>query len=490
MISHFKRLSKHILVYGLGDTVNKLLAIFIVPLFTRYLSPVDYGVSGVLIVTNVLIIGLADLGLSSGVVRFLKEEKEPQRSRLVSTAQMTMVAITLSIALIALFFGEAISQVFFQTPEYSYIIALNFFSIPLTLATSVPMMRWRLEEKSKLFAAFTLTKVATGLGLNILFIVFLRRGITGLFESSLINAMIYALVANFDLIYQKTSFSFSRNLFKKMFLFGFPFVFSSVSIWILNWADRFVLARMTNLSETGLYTLGYSIGMAIMLPVGAFTAAWVPFYMSVSDQPNAQKIYAYSATYYSLVCGFFILLIAVFSRDYFYFFTPEKFHSAYIIVPMITLAYALKGLFSVTIIGSFLSKKTIYPLISEAIAMAINIGLMFILIPVMGRMGAAWATLAAYAILPFLIIYLTNRFYPIKYEYGRFTQILFVGLAIYFICQKIYEPTLLNVLIRFGIIILYPLGLFLVGFFREGEKEKIKSFKINLQRIFLGRKIK
>lgn len=477
MLTHFKRLAKQVLVYGLGDTINKIIAILIVPVFTRYLTPADYGVAGILTVTNSLIVGLADLGLTSALTRFFKSQKEPTRSHLVYTVQLTALVLTSIIAVFVFLFAKPISEGFFNSPNYSYIIILNFLVIPPTLLISAPMMRLRLEEKSRTFVFFNVSRVVTGLLLNVFLIVFLKRGINGLFEGPLINATLYALIISFY-SFKPKNFAFSKVWLKRMFLFGYPLIFSSISVWIINWADRFILAKLTNLSEVGLYTLGYSVGMAILLPVGAFSAAWTPFYMSMHTEPKAKKIFSMIGTYYLLIISFFVLLLAIFSRDYFYFLTPEKFHSAYIIVPLITAAYAMKGLFNITAIGSYLAKKTQYVFITEIIALVINIGLMFLLIPTMGRMGAAWATIAAYLALPILIFVFTYKIYPIKYEYRRIIQIIFIGAALYFACKLIYQPTLWNLILRLLLSLTYPIYFLIFGFFSKDEIKRLKMLKL------------
>lgn len=471
MLNQFKRLLNQIIVYGLGDTINKLAAILLVPLFTRYLSPAEYGVAGLLIVANSLLIGFCDLGMSSGLLRYFKEEDEDKRHKLVNTAQIVLVGLTLVIAFICLPFTTQISQLFFKSPNYSYLVALNLFTIPLTVSVSAVTLSWRMAEKAKLYATVNTSRVITGFLINIVLIVFLHRGVKGLFEGPLINALIYSIgILSFNL--QISKLKFSKEHFQKMFIFGFPFIFSGIFLWIVNWADRFILSRLTNLTEVGLYGLGYSLGMAVMLPVGAFNSAWTAFYMSIAKEANAKKIYSLILTYYFLVIIFFVLIISIYSRDYFYFFTPEIYHGAYIVVPIIALAYTFNGSFLITAIASFLAKKTYLDPIIEFVAAAINVSLMFVLIPAMGRMGAAWATLAAYVALPVMIVILTYRFYEIKYEYGRILQILVIGAGVYFLSEFVYQATLANVLLRTAILLLYPLALYITGFF-HGDEIKI-----------------
>lgn len=474
MIKHFKRLGKQVLVYGLGDTINKLIGILILPLFSRFLTPSDYGVAGILVITNTLILGLCDLGMSNGMARFFHEEKD--KDKVFSTAQMAMLAITVIIAVLGWIFSPFISQALFKSSQYAQVVGYSFLTIPFSIAVTAPFMRLRLMEKAKTYAFFSVSRVITGVLLNFILIVVFHFGLKGYILGPLINATLYALVLT---IYTRKDigFTFDRVLFRKMFKFGFPFVLGLMSFWIMDWADRIILTRYTNLAEVGLYNLGYTLGMASMLVVGSFQTAWTPFYLSISKELNAKKIYSAVMTYYSLGIGFVVLLLAVFGRDYFTLTTPAAYHTAYIVIPLVSLAYAFKGNFSIVAVGGFLNKKPIFEVSSDIAAVLINLVLMFLLIPHYGRIGAAWATVVSYASLPTILFFLTRKIFPIKYEYGRLLRILIVGLGLYFVCHFIYAETTTNLILRLGIVILYPILFLITGFFSEGELRRINAIK-------------
>jgi O-antigen/teichoic acid export membrane protein len=414
--------------------------------------------------------------LSNGMARFYHESRESKRSRIFSTSQIAMVGITLIITLTAILFAGPTSRLFFKSSQYSYLISLAFLTIPLSMITIAPMMRLRLEEKARLYATINVFRVATGVILNIILIVILKRGLNGLFEGPLMNAAFYAIILSVISI-KDSGLKFSKEVFNEMFKFSYPFIFGLALFWILNWADRFILARMTNLSETGLYTLGYTMGMVIMLPVGAFNTAWPPFFMSIAREAQSKKIYSLVLTYYTAIMAFLVLIIAIFSRDYFYFFTPEKFHGAYIVVPLITAAYALNGSFSIVAVGSIFKKKPVLQIWAELSAVIINIILMFVLIPFWGRIGAAWATLGAYLVLTIVMYWFSNRVFSVNYEFKRLAQITIISLLFYWLITSIYQPTITNLILRLVIVMIYPLGFLVTGFFSKGELRRINDIK-------------
>lgn len=474
MISYFKHLLGQIFFYGIGDAVAKSIVILILPFFTRYLTPADYGIAAILTVSTVLVSGIADLGLSVSTYRFFYEGRKKHK-KVLSTAMLSQMILTTIITIAVVFFSKDISVLFFKTSNFSYIISIAFLSIPLNEASTTPLNYFRLQGKARLCTSFKVAKALTDVGLKVVFVILLGRGVEGLFEAQLINATLYAL---FFIVYsaKNIGFGYSFRYLKQMVGFGLPFAFSTIFFWVLNWADRFILGRLTNMTEVGLYTLGYTLGMAIMLPVGAFNTAWPAFYMTVAKDPRKKKFFSLVLTYFSLVIGYFILLITIFSRDYFIFFTPKEFHGAYIIVPFIVISYAFLGHYSIMITGTYLKKKTRYIFLTELLAVIINIGLMFILVPHYGRIGAALATAISYGCLLVFIYFFTFKIFPVRYEYKRLGQIFVVVGVIFWISQNIYAPNILNLILRLLLTLSYPLILFVLGFFAEGELNLIKNF--------------
>lgn len=483
MITHFKRLAKQILVYGLGDALNQLIAVLVLPIFTRFLSPADFGVVSLLTVSTALILNLSDFGLVASIFRFFKEEQDlEKRKKIIATAQIFMVSVTTTIAILAIPFSGQISQVLLGTPNYSNLVILSFLTIPLNKLVVAPLARVRVEEKATFYVIVNISRAVATIALNLFLIIYLNKGLLGYFEGPLIIGIIYGLFIGLYSLKQN-GLNFSRPIFKKIFLFGAPLILNSISLWIINWADRFIISKLTNLTEVGLYTLGYNFGMAVMLPIGAFTTAWMAFYMTVEKEKNACQIYSLVFTYYSLIIGFFALIIAIFGRDYFNFFTKTQFHTASIVIPLVALAYVFRGNFSINSVGAIIKKRTILVVLAEASAMVINIMLMFLLIPHYGRIGAAWATLISYGSLPVIMHLLSYKLYPITYDFRRISQLFVVGLGIFYICDLIYQPNWINLAVRLLIICLYPVLLYILGFFKKEELDHLKQIKSRFLRV-------
>lgn len=463
------------MTYGLGDIATKFIAVFILPFFSRYLSPADYGIAAIITVSTVLLSGIADLGLSVSTFRFYQDDEIKDKKTILSTVIISVAIITTSIAILAFLFSKQLSFLLLHDHNFGYIIGLAFLSIPFSDIINTPINRFKLEGKAKTCTLIKVSRAITDILLKVFFIIYLERGITGLFEAQLINSVLYG-IPFFVYIIKNIGFNYSFIRFKQMVSFGIPFAFSTIFFWVLNWADRFILGRLTDMTEVGLYTLGYTIGMAVMLPIGAFNTAWPAFYMTVTKDARAKRFFSLVLTYFSLIIGYFVLLVAVFSRDYFVFLTPTEFHEAYIIVPIIAVSYTFLGAYSVMITGTYIKGQTKYIFLTEILAVLVNLILMFLLIPSFGRVGAAWATLFSYlSLLIFINIFTFKTFY-IQYEYRRLAQIAIALLTVFWLSQIIYKPEVPNLLLRALVTLGYPIMLYVLGFFNERELKVMSDF--------------
>jgi O-antigen/teichoic acid export membrane protein len=111
----------------------------------------------------------------------------------------------------------------------------------------------------------------------------------------------------------------------------------------------------------------------------------------------------------------------------------------------------------------------------------INIGLNFVLISRFGMMGAAWSTAVSFFAMAALSYFVSQKVYSIPYVFRR--AITLLALAAVFYLASIMLPItslVLAVLVKLALVLLFPVGLFLVGFFHQDEKSKAKELALGL----------
>jgi len=192
-------------------------------------------------------------------------------------------------------------------------------------------------------------------------------------------------------------------------------------------------------------------------------------------QRDAAQTLARLATYVAAVFVGAGLLIAVLGRELLVLMTADAFHAAYPVIPVIVLAYLIQGLFTLTSIGIGISKKSYYYPVLTLAAAFVNITMNFALIPRLGMMGAAWATVGGYAVMAVLGYRFANRHYPIPFEWTRIGVIALAGSLAFAVSRVAGEPSWSSVLIKVGALAFYPAALLIFGFFRKSEIERLKA---------------
>jgi O-antigen/teichoic acid export membrane protein len=169
------------------------------------------------------------------------------------------------------------------------------------------------------------------------------------------------------------------------------------------------------------------------------------------------------------VFAFFVwaaLGVAILGGDLLTLLTPRNpaFRAAAPVIPVVALAYLLHGVFLLTSIGIGIEKRArYYPLVTGAAAAA-NVAANFALIPRLGMMGAAWATVLSYAVMAFVGFVISRRLFPIPYETGRWLAAAAIAAALYgfsFFAPAAFAPRLA---VELALVAAYPLILLATGF--------------------------
>ena len=226
----------------------------------------------------------------------------------------------------------------------------------------------------------------------------------------------------------------------------------------------------------GLYTIGYSIGLATNLIVQAVQLAWPAQMFEIAKLSDAKRRFSLTLTYYCLALGFASLAVSVLAREILVIMTTPAFYGAYIVVPLITLSYVFYGFRFMTTIGMSVKNKIRYSSIIIVGAAILNLILSFLLIPKYGILGAAWATLLSYLILAVINLRVDLHFMYIPYEYWRLAKIMVSWLVIYGLSLLINTPSIwINLILKTLLLIGYPLFLFGVRFYNHQEIQFIKD---------------
>lgn len=423
---------RHTLVYGSGYITIAATSFVLVPVYTHHLSPSEFGLLALMLVFYGLLTQVYDLGLTQSVARFFFDDGGGRNESLPSV-RATSLAFVLGYGglLTAVLCLSAGTWADLLTGDSGHadlvrIVAATLYAEALAM---VPLTLIRMQERSVLFVAITVCRLVATLSLNILFVVGLGLGVRGVLMGNAIaaGAVLLLLLPQYRHAFQGRP---SRALLREMLGFGLPFFPVLLSGWLIDASDRYLLELFRSRAEVGYYGLAYKIGQVMQIAVLAFSMGWAPLRYRIFERPDAPDVYRRLTSYYVLAAGVLGVGIALFAREIVALVSPPSYAPAADVVPLIVLAYALYGLYIMSVTGMGVSKKTAPMAWIGASAAVANIGLNLILIPPFGMEAAAATTVLANVILVAGGWFYSNRVYPIPYEWTRIAQIAAIAAVV------------------------------------------------------------
>ncbi len=430
------RLGKHSVVYGLGSIGTKIISILLLPLYTAFLTPADYGVLQICNVLSSIIITIILMGTSSALFKvYYNDENQENRKIILGTVLIFYLFIAAIILLPLIFFRNLISPLLIGGERSGYLLLLvlvaTYFEGLITLGLAI----LRANEKSVTYAIFSIVRLLIYICLNIVFVATLKRNYIGVKEATLI-ALFISFIIIFIITYKKIKWKFNKAYMKEILAIGIPLAIGGIASWVLNMTDRymlkFLLPEEIALTQVGLYSLGGKMASFIYFAlVAPFMLSWGALMYSYQNNPNAKNIYKNILNIFTALGGILFILISLFSPEILNLISQNKdYIVAYKVVPYLTFSKLLFGIYMIFTVGVTLTKKTKYISIANSIAALLNIIFNFIFIPKFGMMGAAIASLISFIIRTMILYFNAQKYYYINYDIIKVSSFLFVLLGI------------------------------------------------------------
>jgi O-antigen/teichoic acid export membrane protein len=479
---YLRRLATTGAAYTAASIFSKLIAVALLPLYTRYLTTGDYGTAEVLFASVVSISIIVRFGLIEALLRFYyKDDEDPKR--VVASTFAALFWLSLLPVAVAMPLAEPISQWVLNphkpaelaaAPELTRIAigglwVLTMFEFMLTL--------FRLEERARAYFVTTILNVLATIALTIVLVVGLDEGARGLLLGSYATgaAFVLGLIA---LHWRKLSLVFDTALLGRLLRFGLPTMPAEASLYLLNWVDRIIIVRTLGVAEAGLYSLAIKFSQSVNVLVRGFQLAWPPLAYSIKDDDEARRAYATVMTLFVAACAFVVTGMWLFSRWIARVLADPKFFDSWEAVGLISTAVTLYAIYMVMVVILGRTGRTEFNFPAAIAALVANVTLNLLLVPSHGIVGAGIALVASYGVVVVLMYVFTQRLFPVPYQWGRLARVvltaaLLVGLG------ELLMPTdgALGLLSRTFLLCLYPLGLLTTGFFTSEERHWLAKLR-------------
>jgi O-antigen/teichoic acid export membrane protein len=324
----------------------------------------------------------------------------------------------------------------------------------------IPFAELRLVRRQWLFATVKTGNILVNVGLQFYLILGLNWGIESVFFASFIASGLTALVL-WIVTFPMLSGSWDTPILRKALSFGLPFIPAGLGYAINETLDRFFLGNylshstiaqlygpdVTSDDVVGIYSACYKLSVFMLLFVQMFRMAWQPFFLRESDDPEAPNLYRDVFRYFNAIAGICFLVVALFAQQIVqikipgldFYLVGKEYWSGLGIVPVLLGAYWFQGWYMNFSAGIFIREETkVLPVIT-LIGAGVTVVANLILIPYLGMMGSATATLLSYSIMAMLLYYKSVQVYPINYQLLRAFSMMFIAVGSLFFLPSITE---------------------------------------------------
>ena len=483
-----KKLASQTAIYGLSSVVGRLLNYLLVPLYTRYFIPEEYGVVTELYAYVAFLVIVLTYGLETAFFRF--SQKENNNRIVYSTSLISLIFTSLLFIFFMFSFSENISALIGYPTNQEYV---KWFAliIGLDAISSISFAKLRALNKATRFALIRLVNIFINIGLNLFFIIYCPYVIENDLQSlNFVNSVYsqsvgvgYIFIANliasvvtiFMLLPEMINsvWIFDKKLWKKMMIYASPLLLAGLAGMTNETIDRILLKyllpeNINSAREIGLYGAFYKLSVIMILFIQTFRFAAEPFFFSQERQVNAKKIYADVMKFFVIVLAFIFLLVTTF-YNFFINFLGSDYHDerGFLVVSILLLANFFLGIYYNLSIWYKLTEKTIYGAALAVFGATITVILNFILIPYIGFVGSAVATLICYFSMMIASFILARKHYPIPYNFSRILLYFSLMISIFIILYCTSFTLLIDVL--------FILVYLLIVYVLEKPKNTIKS---------------
>jgi O-antigen/teichoic acid export membrane protein len=464
------RLLRGSLTYAVANFVIKALNLLLLPLYTRFLSPADYGIISLAeTLAAALAVGLS-LGLDSGVTRlYFQYVSDPsQLNRYVSSCLRFAAIWTLAGVFVMISLGGHLLPWVaprLSVPFYPF-IAMAICTAALLQFIQYRFVLYQVQQRARSYALLAMSLFFATTTAVVALVLFARWGAFGMLLGKLLAAASVTMGV-VHLLRPWVAAPLEWKFVRETLPLSLPLVPHYLMALCLVTADRFILAHYRNLQEVGLYSLAYTLGMAMFLVSVSIGQAWQPIYFDTARRNGGRHILGRVSSSLAV----FLTAIAIFGVQvvpYFARLLDSRYLPIRRLVPWVIGSYLLHAFFGLFQLALLEGKKTKFIVAASSVAFVLNLGLNLWWIPRLGMYGAAYATLVAYGAEALLMFYYAQRVFYLSYDWLR----VFAALTLFALALGLSQfnwNAFTHALMTLGILLITATMVWFSGGKRTGE---------------------
>jgi O-antigen/teichoic acid export membrane protein len=430
-----KRFFKDTIIYGLATVLPRLMNFVLVPLHTGTLETKDYSDNTIFYVYAAFFNVLLTYGMETAFFRFFSKSNE--KNKVFSTALISLTVTTILFLIIVVLFNQQLASLVNLNQSY---FNLLIGVLVLDTLVVVPFAYLRATGRPIKFTVIKLSNIGVYVLLNFFFLWAIPKYSINFPNFDNTDLVKYIFISNlaasiFTLLllspyFFKTKLQFDKSIFRQIINYGLPIMVAGLAYVINENFDKWLIPDLLGKDINGAYSGCYKIAVFMTIFIQAFRLGAEPFFFNHSKEINAKYTYAAIMKYFVIFGSLMLVFIMAYLnlikelivRD-------ESYWIAIDIVPIVLLANLCLGIYFNLAIWYKLTDKTQFGMYLSIIGAIITITFNYIMIPKIGFMASAWATLAAYGVMMILSYVIGQRYYKVPYNLKRILG--YIGLGVF-----------------------------------------------------------
>lgn len=483
-----KKLKVHMVVYTVGEMLNRAISALLIPIYAHYLEPAEYGILGLAVTVQAILGRIYTLGLGGALMRYYFDYyKDEEKLRdYLGTIWIFLLGITLLLSLLLEWTGDSLfGMLFVQVPFKPYLQLAVWIAFFMTIPTLAQMLM-RVQSQAIGYVVFTMSRFALTFGLVIVFVAVMKMGVVGSLLGTLIAIAILSVIGSVIML-RMGRIRFRPSLLFPSLRYGLPLVPHMISQWTLRLSDRWVMERFLHLSSIGIYQMASQVSRLIQMFGFAIDNAWTPFFFKSMEDVGWREMARYETYRFALVFAT-ALGVSVYAHEIIRIFANAKYAEAAALIPLLSLGMVIWGLYTVPLRVLLYNKKTkMIPMVT-VVAAVVSLSLNILLVPVWGIWAAAMNVNIASLVMFIGMVFASNRVERVPFEYSRMLRMILAGGMIYAASLYLTLPSLVLSIATKALLLLIglPLLLWVLRVFKKGELNRLAALYRKVRASRLG----
>ena len=442
-----KPLAKETAIYGLSSIVGKFLNWCLVPMYTYVLtSPGDYGIVTNLYAWTALALVILTYGMETGFFRYVNKEQE-RASQVYGTTLCSLASTSGLFILFLLLFHRPIADALGYESHREF-IAIMGCVVAIDAFTAIPFAYLRYKQKAMRFAMLKILTIVVNIFFNIFFLVICpmihhhapeaiswfyneNYGVGYIIIANAISTITVLIMLLPDIF--EATFKPDWGLLKKMLHYSLPLLVLGIAGIMNQTIDKILFPYLApgeeGLRQLGIYGACFKVAMVMMMFTQAFRFAYEPFVFAQHKDRESKAAYADAMKFY-VIFALLICMVMIFYVDLLKILIAQSYWEGLKIVPIILASYLFQGIYFNLSLWYKLTDRTQWGAYLSLIGLIIIVGMNVVLVPRIGYMGAAWASLTCYLVIMLISYVLGQKYFPISYPMKDLAIYTMVALAL------------------------------------------------------------